>query len=122
VQNSTVIYSGNYIPLVPNQTLGLAGNYRIPIQSNLLDDLSVNLQYTGTGKLYWAENNKFTQPYSGILNGKITATKGIAQISLWAKNITDTEYAAYWFAIGAQQYAQKGRPLTAGVSVNLTIQ
>jgi len=122
VQSATVNYSGNYIPLVPNQTLGLAANYLIPLRSKLADNLSVNLQYTGTGKLYWAENNKFTQPYYGILNAKITGTKGIAQVSLWAKNLTNTEYAAYWFAMGAQQYAQKGKPLTAGISVNLTIQ
>jgi outer membrane receptor protein involved in Fe transport len=86
-----------------------------------MDNLSVNMQYTGTGKLYWGEDNKFTQPYYGILNGKITATKGIAAVSLWAKNITNSEYAAYSFVIGKQQYAQKGRPFTAGISVNLTI-
>jgi outer membrane receptor protein involved in Fe transport len=122
VQSATVNYSGNYIPLVPNQTLGLAANYLIPFRSKHIDNLSVNMQYTGTGKLYWAENNQYIQPYYGILNAKITATKGIAQISLWAKNLTNTQYAAYWFAMGAQQYAQKGRPFTVGLSVNLTIQ
>jgi outer membrane receptor protein involved in Fe transport len=121
VQSDKVNYSGNRIPFVPAQTLGLAAGYLIPLQSELADNLSVNLQYSGTGKLYWAEDNKFTQPYYGILNGKIIATKGIAAISLWAKNITDTEYTAYTFAMGKQQYAQKGRPLTAGISINLTI-
>ena len=122
VQNATVKYSGNYIPLVPNQTLGLAGNYLVPLRTKLADNLLFNLQYTGTGKLYWAENNQYSQPYYGILNAKITAKKGIAEISLWAKNLTNSEYAAYWFAMGTKQYAQKGRPLTAGISVNLTIQ
>ena len=121
VQSDKVNYSGNYIPFVPDQTFGLAANYRIPIRSKLMDNLSINLQYTGTGKLYWAEDNKVTQPYYGLLNGKISAAKGNATVSLWAKNITNAEYVAYAFAMGAQQYAQKGRPFTAGISVNLLI-
>jgi len=120
-QSATVNYSGNYIPCVPAQTLGLAANYRIPFQTKLTDNLSFNLQYTGTGKMYWAENNQVIQPYFGLLNGKISAAKGNATVSLWAKNITNTEYIAYAFAMGAQQYAQKGKPFTAGISVNLLI-
>jgi outer membrane receptor protein involved in Fe transport len=121
VQSEKVDYSGNHIPSVPAQTLGLAANYLIPLQSELADNLSVNFQYTGTGKLYWAENNVFNQPYYGILNGKITATKGIAAVSLWAKNITGSDYTAYLFTMSGKQYAQKGKPFTAGVSINLTI-
>jgi len=122
VQSSTVDYSGNYIPMVPSQTLGLAANYLIPVGSHLIDNLSVNLQYTGTGKLYWAESNAVAQPYYGLLNGKISATKGIVQVSLWSKNITDTQYAAYSFASSTGvQYAQKGKPFTAGISVSLLI-
>ena len=121
VQSAKVNYSGNYIPSVPAQTLGLAANYRIPLQTKLTDNLSFNLQYTGTGKLYWAEDNKLTQPYYGLLNGKISATKGNATVSLWAKNITNTEYIAYAFVSSAQQYAQKGKPFTAGISINLLI-
>jgi len=121
VQSATVDYSGNYIPFVPKQTLGLAASYRIPFQSNRIDDLSINLQYIGTGKLYWAENNQFIQPYYGTVNGKITVTKGIATVSLWARNITNTEYTAYYFASMGKQYAQKGRPFMLGVSVSLLI-
>ena len=120
-QSATVNYSKNYIPFVPAQTLGLAANYRIPVQSKLMDDLSVNLQYNGTGKLYWAEDNKMIQPYYGLLNGKIIVTKGIAQVSLWARNITNTEYTAFSFTMNTQQFAQKGKPFIAGVSVNLLI-
>ena len=121
VQSSSVNYSGNYIPSVPAQTLGLSGNYLIPLKSKLADNLSINCQYTGTGKLYWAEDNKVTQPYYGLLNGKISAAKGNTIVSLWAKNITNTEYIAYSFPLNKLQYAQKGRPFTAGISINLLI-
>ena len=121
VQSDKVNYSGNYIPFVPSQTFGLAANYLIPLQSKTLDNISINLQYTGTDKFYWAEDNKFTQPYYGLLNGKISATKGNATVSLWAKNITNSEYTAYSFAMGAQQFAQKGKPFTAGISLSLLI-
>jgi len=121
VQSATVNYTGNYIPFVPAQTLGLAANYLIPIQSKFMDNLSINLQYTGVDKFYWAEDNRLNQPYYGLLNGKISATKGNTTVSLWAKNITNTEYTAYSFAMNAQQFAQKGKPVAAGISVNLLI-
>ncbi|MCL1932502.1 MAG: TonB-dependent receptor [Candidatus Azobacteroides sp.] len=121
VQSATIDYSKNHIPSVPAQTLGLAADYLIPLRSKLADHVSVNLQYIGTGKLYWNEDNKVSQPYYGLLNGKISASKGIATVSIWAKNITNAEYMAYSFALSNQQYAQKGRLVTVGVSVNLLI-
>ena len=121
IQSDKVNYSGNYIPFIPAQTLGMAGNYKIPLRSKLMDNLSINAQYTGTGKFYWAEDNALIQPYYGLLNGKISATKGNATVSLWAKNITDTEYTAYSFKLSGKTLAQKGRPFTAGISVNLLI-
>lgn len=121
VQSSTIDYSGNYLPMVPDKTLGLAANYRIPLRSQVIDDLTFNLQYTGTGKLYWNEDNKVSHPYYGLLNGKVSASRGITTVSLWAKNITSAEYSAFCFASQGKLFAQKGRPFTAGVSVNLLI-
>lgn len=121
VQSNTVDYSGKYLPMVPAQTQGLAANYQVPIRSHLMDGLALNLQYTGTGKLYWNEDNQVAQPYYGLLNGKIAATKGITTVSLWAKNMTNTEYSAYYFASMGKLYTQKGRPFTAGISINLLI-
>ena len=121
VQSSAIDYSGNFLPMVPAQTLGLAANYQVPLRSQFIDGLTLNLQYTGTGKLYWNEDNKVTQPYYGLLSGNIAVTKGITTISFWAKNMTNTEYSAFYFASMGKLYAQKGRPFTAGVSVNLLI-
>ena len=121
VQSATVDHSGNYIPSVPAQTLGLAATYLMPLKSKLIENITYNLQYTGTGNLYWSEDNKIKQPYYGLLNGKVSASKGITTVSLWAKNITNTEYTAYSFTASSIKYAQKGRPFTAGISVNLQI-
>lgn len=121
-RSETLDYAGKFLPLVPAQTFAVGANYRIPFKSRYIDLLNLNLQYAGTGKLYWNEENKVTQPYYSLLNGKIAASKGNVTLSLWAKNITNTEYTAFYFdSSGGRGMAQKGKPFTAGLSVSLLL-
>ncbi|MDR1896046.1 MAG: TonB-dependent receptor [Prevotellaceae bacterium] len=120
-QSATIDYSGQYLPLVPSQTFALGADYKIPVKSELIDLLTVNLHYTGTGKLYWNENNRTSQPYYGLLNGKIATSKGCTTLSIWAKNITNTQYTAFYFESMGNGFAQKGRPVTLGASVSVAL-
>jgi outer membrane receptor protein involved in Fe transport len=114
-------YSGNYLPLVPSQTLAIGGDYKIPISSGWADELNINLSYTGTGRLYWIEDNQVSQPYYGLLNGKIAATKGQATLSVWAKNISNTDYTVFYFETAGNGLAQRGKPFTIGTSLTVRL-
>jgi outer membrane receptor protein involved in Fe transport len=120
-RSETIDYTGKYLPLVPKQTLTLGADYRIPLFGRQIDRLFVNLNYSGAGRIYWAEDNRISQAFYGQLNGKISATKGIATLSIWAKNITNTDYMAFYFETGGKGLAQKGKPLTFGASIGLRL-
>jgi outer membrane receptor protein involved in Fe transport len=120
-QSATVDYTGKFLPLVPAQTLALGGDYQLPLRSGWLDQMTLSLHYTGTGKLYWNENNRISQPSYGLLNGKIAFSKGMTTFSVWAKNITQTEYTAFYFESMGNGFAQKGKPFTVGVGVNVRL-
>jgi outer membrane receptor protein involved in Fe transport len=120
-KNATTDYSGNYLPLAPSQTIAIGSNYKIPVSPGWIDEWNVNLSYIGTGRLYWIEDNKVSQPYYGLLNGKIAATKGKATLSIWAKNITNTDYTAFYFESGGSGLAQKGKPFTIGTSISIRL-
>ena len=53
------------------------------------------------------------------MNEKVSATKEFITFALWAKNITNTNYTAYYFESGGNGFAQKGRPFTIGGNIQL---
>lgn len=113
-------YSGNRLPLVPEQTLSLSGDYTVS-SIKPFDRMTCSLSYTGTGRLYWNENNKVSQSYWGLLNGKVSATKGAFTLALWAKNITGEEYMSFYFESMGKGFGQKGRPATFGIDLTIHI-
>ncbi|MDL2214807.1 TonB-dependent receptor [Dysgonomonas sp. OttesenSCG-928-M03] len=118
-ETKKIDYSGKYLPMVPRHTFSAAANYSIPMQDkSLLDKIVLNAQYTGQGKLYWREDNIAEQPFYGTLNARTSFIKGNVSLDLWAKNITDTDYIAYYFK-SSGSFAQKGKPFTCGLNLNL---
>lgn len=120
VRDEKLNYSGNYLPMVPANTLTLSADYTLSSVFDKIDRVTFSLAYTGNGKIYWAEANTASQSWYGLLNGKITLTQGIASFSFWAKNITNTDYTTYYFESMGSRFAQKGKPFTFGGSLAMT--
>ena len=78
------------------------------------------MEYTGIGKLFWSENNVAEQPFYHTLNGKISFRNKKMALSLWAKNITDSSYIAYYFESMGHEFAQRGKPFNVGTDIQLT--
>jgi len=114
-------YAGKFLPLVPRQTLSLGFDYTVPVFKQWLDRVMLNMNYNGVGPLYWNEDNVVSQPYYGQLNGNLMITKGLATVSLWARNITNEDYFAFYFETGGKKFVQKGKPFTIGVTVTVNI-
>jgi len=113
----TVDYNGNYVPMVPQNTFCLGGEYAFKFQNSLVNSLVFNAQYSGVGKIYWTEKNDLAQNFYGILNGKVGIVVNKVQIDLWGRNLLDKSYAAFGFVSGGSTFMQKGRPMQAGVDL-----
>ena len=118
-ESNSIDYSGNFLPLVPRNTFSLAANYVIPITRSWLDEIRLNAQYIGLGKLYWAEDNKATQDYYNTINAKISFVRTIFSIDLWAKNITNEKYITYYFESMGNKFAQQSKPFLLGVDIHI---
>jgi hypothetical protein len=59
------------------------------------------------------------QNFYALLNAKVAITKGMFTWEVWGKNLTDTEYMAYGFKSGKTNYAQDGKPLMFGTTIEL---
>ncbi|MDY9918644.1 MAG: TonB-dependent receptor [Proteiniphilum sp.] len=119
-ESKDIDYGGNFLPLVPRNTFSAAGDYTLNIKGRHLESIGFNMEYTGIGKLFWSENNVAEQPYYHTLNGKISFRHKRMTLSLWAKNITNDSYIAYYFESMGNEFAQQGKPFTIGTDIQLT--
>lgn len=112
-------YSGNYLPLVPKHTFALGADYTIFPSCRFIERMTFSANFTGTGPIHWKEDNRKKQSFYGLLNGRISVTKGILTLAVWAKNITNTRYNSYYFESGGNGLAQAGRPFTMGGNIQI---
>ena len=112
-------YRNKYLPFVPKHTFSVAANYTVAQPFRGVDRLNVNVDYNGNGRIYWKEDNIVSQPFYGLLNAKVSLSKDILTLSAWARNITATDYVAFYFESGNMKLAQKGKPFTIGADVQL---
>lgn len=117
-RSSKLDYSGNYLPLVPSQTVSVGADYTI-LPTGYLQKIILSAQYTGTGKLYWSEDNAASQSYYNLLNAKVSFVKGPVTVDIWTKNATNTTYTAFYFESMGDRLAQQGKPLTFGTNIIL---
>ena len=112
-------YSGNFLPLVPRNTFSLIANYQWKVNKSWLDEINMNMQYSGLGKLFWNEDNITVQNYYQMLNADIWFVRKGLSIGLRAKNIMNEKYITYYFESMGERFAQQGKPFTLGVDINV---
>jgi outer membrane receptor protein involved in Fe transport len=114
-----VDYENKYIPFAPQHTLSLSAAYRKQFQHTWIDRLNVQAQYNGAGRIYWTEANDIYQPFYGLVNLRAGITKGIVGLSLWANNLLNTRYSAFYFESMERSLAQAGKPFSFGLDLNV---
>ena len=86
----------------------------------MIDQFTASAQFTGAGKIFWAEKNDISQPFYGLVNAKAGIRKGIVNLNLWSRNITGTDYQAFYFESFNQSFIQKGKPFQIGGEITVT--
>ena len=54
----------------------------------------------------------------GLLNAKVSFTKGDLQLDVWGKNLLNTKYHAFLFESGPAAFAQAGKPMQLGANIS----
>lgn len=118
VVSDEVNYNDNYVPFVPQHTFNIGGQYIFRMKSGAwLDNIMLNANYKGAGRVYWTEQNNAYQNLYGTLNGRISLNKGNGQICIWINNALNTKYQAFYFESMNRGFAQMGRPMQIGVDL-----
>ncbi|MBR5863129.1 MAG: TonB-dependent receptor [Alistipes sp.] len=122
-------YSGNYLPYAPQHTSSLMASYSIPVNAKWLDEIALNASWQGAGNIYWNEANglevgeekkwvEFKQDFYSLLNASVELRKGDYSLSLWGKNLTNTDFYTFYFKSMNRNFVSKGKPVRFGATLN----
>lgn len=117
-------YRGKRVPYVPQHTLSATADYRIDLpHAGLLRSVTVGMNASAQGNIYWDEANTYKQPFYTLLGAHADLDLGHFALSLWGKNLTQTRYNTFAVssaATGSTAYfAQQGAPFMCGVEVSV---
>ncbi len=128
----TIGYKDKQVPFVPQHTLGASADYRIDVDPAALLDpssrfhlrsVTVGMNLSALGKIYWDEQNTVSQNFYAVLGAHADADFGSLHINLWVRNLTDTKYDTFAVQSAATgkryTFAQQGNPFQLGVDFRL---
>ncbi|MCM1108024.1 MAG: TonB-dependent receptor [Clostridium sp.] len=123
-QGKEVNYNGNYVPFAPRHTVSAGIDYTFhPTGIHGLHTLTIGVDMTGAGEIYWTEDNSLKQPFYALLNAHVQFHVGQVWLNLWGKNLTSTRYNVFCFTnqvtMQELRFAQPGRPLQFGVDASI---
>ncbi|MGL5785808.1 MAG: TonB-dependent receptor [Bacteroidales bacterium] len=114
-------YAGNFLPYVPEHTIAGNINYTYYTKDiKWFNRIYLSLQYNGVGPLYWNDNNSMKQDFYNTLAARAAISKDRLTVALWAKNLTGSDFSAFYFEALGNSYIQKGRPRTFGVDISFS--
>lgn len=122
-EDNDIDYSGNYVPLVPQNTLNVGGEYVFRFNYSPVKNITLNANYCGAGKIYYTESNDVSQDFYGTLNASVGVNFQNLNISVWGQNLLNKSYSTFYFeTIGETMadkagFMQKGKPIHFGVDV-----
>ncbi|MDR2809319.1 MAG: TonB-dependent receptor [Tannerellaceae bacterium] len=113
------LYDRTYLPYIPSHTLHIGMQYAHLFRRAWVDGFTLSTQLSGIGPIRWTEENDILQSFYALLNIKTGIRKGPFSVDVWARNLTNTSYAAFYFESFNRPYVQKGKPFQAGVDLSV---
>ena len=114
-------YSGNYLPYAPQHTISLGATYDWWIGGRMLDEVVLSASWQGAGKIYWNEANTLHQNFYSLLNASVELRKGDFSLSLWGRNLTNTDFYTFYFKSMNNNFLNHGKPIRLGVTLSFAM-
>lgn len=114
-------FRGKTVPYAPAHTLYIQGIWTVPLRG-ALHSLLLSADCRGVGPVYWDDDNSRKQPFY-ILPGVALTLQGDSwSLRAWVENLCDTKYNTFSFVSMGNRFYQRGKPATAGVTLQLHLQ
>ena len=112
-------YTDNLVPFVPAHTFLVDAAYTWFFgENNLMKSIALGANYAGTGRIYWTEDNRVSQPFYAQLGARLGLSFEHLNVQIWGKNLTDDKSNTFYFESASRCYEQHCKPLQVGVDLN----
>lgn len=119
--DGTASYAGCRIPYSPEHTAALTASYTLTFNHPTLRQLTFAADWRGIGSIYWNEANTIHQPFYMTLGAQVALKMKSTTLTLWGRNLTNTDYNVFYFKSVGEEFYSKGRPLQVGIRLNINI-
>lgn len=109
--------AGNYVPYMPQHTASALLSYHKGLDHKVLRAVHASAEYSGVGPIYRDPENTVREDFYSLLGARAGVQLGSVDVTLWGRNLLDTEYHPFYFNFFGQDLFQKGAPLTFGVDL-----
>jgi outer membrane receptor protein involved in Fe transport len=120
-EDSFVDYSGKHVPYVPSQTASFVAVLGFDFKDSFIDRLFIRGKYSGAGRIYWTNDNEFSQKYYSLLSGRLSLEKGIFSLDVSVENLLNARYSTFYFKTFGNTFGQSGKPVRFNVNLNILI-
>ena len=86
-----------------------------------LGDVVLQGGIDGTGRIFWNEENSRSQVPYALLEASVRLEHRRWAIDLWGRNLADTRYDVFYFKSMGNEFVQRGRPCTFGITLSIHI-
>ena len=118
--NGQLNLKGKHLPYAPAHTLFASAGYTFPSLGAVTPALTA---YTrGAGRIFWDDVNSVEQKFYATLGASLElrySTYG--SLTLWGENLTNTRYNTFYFESIGHAFVQRGRPVSFGATLRLTL-
>ena len=113
-------YSGNRIPYSPSSTVYARAAYRFPINSRMLDAVTLSADVVRTGSIVWNESGDIRQPAYVLLGADLRCSFRGIDLFIRGENLAGADYCTFYFKSVGNSFFQTGKPRrwNAGVAMS----
>lgn len=119
--DGTADYAGNRLPYAPENTVSLMASYSWAMDNSTLRNVTIAADWRASGSIYWNEANTLRQPLYSTLGAQLTLQLKDLSITLWGRNLTNTDYNVFYFKSVGKEFFSKGAPIHGGVRLNINL-
>ena len=117
-----ISYKDNRIPYAPQHTLSAGAAWTVPTGVKWLGDLVFQAGVRCAGRIWWNEENTLSQPFYALTDASVRFEHARYSLSVWGRNLADAGYDVFYFKSIGNEFVQRGRPRTFGITLNINLE
>lgn len=114
-------FKGNHIPYAPEHTLSARAAWTIPTGIKWLGNVVLQGGVRCAGRIWWNEENSLSQPFYALIEASVRIEQPHYSIDIWGRNLGGETYDVFYFKSIGNQFVQRGRPRTFGITLNINL-